>query len=542
MELHRSLSPGDYAAPWRHVRPCVTAFVRRRRFRSGGLGNARFTPDGQTIVYGAAWEGGKLGLYSVRPESPESRAFDIEGDILAVSSSGQMAIWLDPSPLFGTLALLPFAGGVPRPAVEQVPYASADWSPDGRELAIVRFADGQTRLEFPIGKRLHEGPDINAPRLSPHGDAIAFFQRGKTGSVMFIPSSGGGAKAVASGFELPGGAPCWTPDGREIWFTGTPERGKPSGLHAADLTGKLRLVAQMPGDLELDDISRDGRVLFAHHTLITSMRAGTTVDSAERDLTWLDSSIPSDISADGRTILFTEMGEGGGRTASAYLRNFDGSPAVRLGAGQALALAPDGKSVLVGLPGPDRFMVLPTGTGEPKTIAPTGFETIDVAGWLPSGREFIFSGQEVGKKWRVYRVDAQGGKPRPISPEGVRVPFFMTGPVSPDGRWFFGARGPGKWFRFPVEGGEALPIAGLEPGDYPIRWASDRSLWVRRLGTGDVWRLDVQSGKKTPPSIKFKTPEATWAVLRAVMTADGRSYAYASRRAHSILYIVDGLR
>jgi serine/threonine protein kinase len=516
---------------------------RRLTFRSGGLQNARFAPDG-TIVYGATWAGESPGLYAVRPESPESRSFEIKNaDILAVSSTGEMAVLLNQNPISGTLARVPFAGGVPRPAVEDVPYASADWSPDGKQLAIVRYTEGKSRLEFPIGKVLHEGPLINAPRFNPRGDTIAFFERDKGGSVMVIRSSGEGVKTIAKGFELPGGAPCWTPDGKEVWFTGSSEPGKPSGLLAADLDGKMRLVAQMPGELELDDISRDGRVLLAHHTLINSMRAFTAGDSAERDLTWLDFSVPSDISPDGKTILFTELGEGGGKTARVYLRNVDGSPAVRLGEGQALALSPDGKSVLVSVPeAADRFVLLPTGTGEPKTIALSGFDALDVAAWLPDGKEIIFVGREAGKKWRVYRLEAQGGKPRAISPEGVRIPNFMTGPVSPDGRFFFGARGPGKWFRFPMEGGEALPIAGLERGDFPIRWTSDRSFWVTRYASGDIWRLDPVNGRKTMSGNKLKADFGNLAALRVVMTPDGRSYAYAARRAHSILYVVEGLK
>jgi Tol biopolymer transport system component len=370
---------------------------------------------------------------------------------------------------------------------------------------------------------------------------IAFYQRGKTGSVMVIGSSGKDVRAIANGFDLPGGAPCWTPDGKEVWFTGTPEPGKPTGLYAADLAGRVRLVARMPGELELDDISSDGRVLLAYHTLINSMRGVSAEDSAERDLTWLDFSLPADISPDGKTVLFTEVGEGGGKTSSVYLRNIDGSPAVRLGDGQALALSPDGKSVLISFPGAaDRFVLLPTGTGEPKTILLSGFEAIDVAAWLPDGKEFVFGGQEVGRRGQVYRLDTQGGKPRAISPEGVRIPFFMTGPVSPDGRWFFAARGTGKWFRFPMEGGEARPIQGLERGDFPIRWASDRSFWVHRIGSADVWRLDAETGRKTPSGNKLKAEFG--AFLRVVMTPDGRAYAYSARRAHSILYIVEGLR
>ncbi|HMA18109.1 MAG TPA: hypothetical protein VKS03_06695, partial [Thermoanaerobaculia bacterium] len=322
-----------------------------------------------------------------------------------------------------------------------------------------------------------------------------------------------------------------------------PEQGKPSGLHAASLDGKIRLVAQMPGELELDDISRDGRALLAHHTLINSMRAWATGDSAERDVTWLDFSVPSDISPDGRTILFSELGEGGGKTSAVYLRNIDGAPAVRLGEGQGLALSPDGKSVLVRFPGAaDRFVLLPTGTGEPKTIPLPGFQAIDVAAWLPDGKSFIFGGQETGKGWRVYRLDAQGGKPRAISPEGIRIPYFMSGPLTSDGRFFFGARAPGKFFRFPVEGGEARPVAGLERGEFPIRWTSDGALWVRKLGEGEIWRLDPETGRRAGAPVRLRADFGHQTAMHIVMTPDGRSYVYSTQRAHSILYVVEGLR
>jgi hypothetical protein len=199
--------------------------------------------------------------------------------------------------------------------------------------------------------------------------------------------------------------------------------------------------------------------------------------------------------------------------------------------------------VLVSFPGAaDRFVLLPTGVGEPKSIALSGFEAIDVAAWLPDGKEFIFGGRESGRNWRVYRLDTQGGKPRAISPEGVRIPFFMTGPVSSDGRFFFGARAAGKWFRFPIEGGEARPIAGLEQGDFPIRWTSEGAFWVRRIGSGDVSRLDPETGRKTRSANKLKADFGNLSSMRMVMTPDGRSYVYSGQRAHSVLYVVEGLK
>src|SRR5262249_27312932 len=92
---------------------------KRLTFRQGGIRNARFAPDGQTIFYGAHFFGdpGDSLLYSVRPESPESRVYEYKGgDIIAVSGSGELAILLEEGPTGGTLARVSMSGRVP-PAI-----------------------------------------------------------------------------------------------------------------------------------------------------------------------------------------------------------------------------------------------------------------------------------------------------------------------------------------------------------------------------------------------------------------------------------------
>ena len=42
-------------------------------FRRGLIQNARFSPDGQTIIYAAAWEGAPIRLFETRPSGPESK-------------------------------------------------------------------------------------------------------------------------------------------------------------------------------------------------------------------------------------------------------------------------------------------------------------------------------------------------------------------------------------------------------------------------------------------------------------------------------------
>ena len=67
-------------------------------------------------------------------------------------------------------------GGVGRDLLEHV--QSADWSPDGTQLAVSRKVDGKVRLEYPIGKKIYETETpISDVRISRDGAWIAFFER-----------------------------------------------------------------------------------------------------------------------------------------------------------------------------------------------------------------------------------------------------------------------------------------------------------------------------------------------------------------------------
>jgi hypothetical protein len=127
-------------------------------------------------------------------------------------------------------------------------------------------------------------------------------------------------------------------------------------------------VTRSPGDLELDDISRDGRVLAAHHTTVNILAGIGAGELKKHDLSWLDGSTPVDLSPDGKTVVLTEAGEGRGSAPAVYLRGTHDSPAVRLGEGVGLALSPDGRWVLASAaPGegkPEQLVLLPTGPGE----------------------------------------------------------------------------------------------------------------------------------------------------------------------------------
>ena len=516
-------------------------------FRRGAINNARFSPDGQTVFYGAQWSGEKQRLYGVRPGSPESWAVDMGGgswDILGVSPSGDLAVRTDAREM---LARVPIAGGIPRDVVAGVPYASADWAPDGKSLAIVRQAGDRNRLEYPIGTVLLESTDgLALPRISARGDRISY-ARGigweVTLNVMELP--GKQTRKISGGWSDVSGVPCWSPDGREIWFAGQ-RPGEGHAIHAVDLSGKVRLVTRAPGQLELYDISRDGRLLAAQHTNIWVLMGRMAGEDRDRDLSWLDMSRPVDLSTDGKTLLIYESGEGAGPSPAVYLRKTDGSAAVRLGEGRPMALSPDGSLVLASLEPPGavpHLILLPTGSGEARTLPNDRFAGFGTAQWLPDGRSFVFFAEEKGHLVRLYRMDVQSGKVQPISPEGFNPQFSGSRSLSPDGRSIIGSSA-GKASILPIDGGDPRPIAGLNPGDRPIGWTADgRLLYVVRYGESPlkVWLVDPVSAQRR----LFKevvSAEPTESIPRFLITPDGQSYVYGFTRTFSNLYVIEGLR
>ena len=519
-------------------------------YRRGILRMARFAPDGRTIVYSASWEGKPAEVFAARPESPESRPLGFVGtEILAISSQGEMALLLKSRQIkswihSGTLARVPMAGGAPREVLEDVQWA--DWSPDGSSLAVVREVSGRSRIEYPIGKVLYEtGGWISHPRVSPKGDQVAFLDHsieGDDGGSVLVVGPNGGKKALSTGWLTIQGL-AWAPKGDEVWFTATVE-GIDRALYAVSLDGKQRLVSRVPGELTLQDIRADGAVLVTRGNTRRRIMSSVAGPSKEQDLAWFDWSYPVSLSADGKWMLFYEAGEGGGLSYTAYIRATDGSPAVRLGEGEALALSPDEKWVLTTRnDAPTQLFLLPTKAGEAKPLVHG--ETSHVsARWIADGGRFVFSGNDPTQGVRLYVQDVAGeAKPRAITPEGTNALAFG---VSPDGKVVAAVGPDGKGYLYPVSSGDPQPIPGFRVGEEPIAWTPDgRSLYVDQPGElpASVYRLDVATGHRTlwkqfmptdPAGVEFIGP-----VVLPLNNAE--VYVYGVRQLLSDLYLVDGL-
>jgi Tol biopolymer transport system component len=530
---------------------------RQLTFRRGPIWFARFGADGKTVLYSASWNGRPTEIFVSSPDGLESRPFGLAGaDLAAISSRGDLAVLLGShtakdSFVFthsGTLARTSATGGgAPRQILEEVEFA--DWSADGRELAVARFSGDRGRLEYPIGKTLYETRGwIGNPRISRSGDRIAFVDHptlGDDGGLVAVVDRAGKKTALTSLFASARGL-AWSPDGSEIWFTAA-EVGGNRSLYGVSISGRRRLVSRVTGSVTIQDTSADGKTLMLHDQETFGLAVVAPGEASVRDLSWLDWSLGGDLSPDGKTILFSETGEGGGPGYSAYIRGTDGSPAVRLGEGAAASLSPDGRWALTILhPTTDAQLVLyPTGAGQPKQVPMPGLKVVSAA-FLPDSRNALVEAAQQGRGPRIYAVDLEGGKLRPLTPEGWQE-VFGSPSIDREGKRFV-AQGPDKkQYVCTIGGGEPVPIPGLGPNDPVVGWTSDpRFVYVQRsIGSvpARVERLDLTTGKAVSWKELMPADAAgVTTVFVGTILPDGSAYAYSYGRWLSELYLVEGLK
>ena len=523
-------------------------------FRKGTVLSARFAPDSRTVLYSAAWSGKDPELFSTRQDSIESRPVGLsQVDLLGISSKGEIAISLQPTPLtgfFGTLGTLgrtPLTGGTaPREVLENVEWS--DWSPDGSNLLVVRTVGTENRIEYPVGKVVYKMAVpawISHPRISRDGTRIAFckhLQRGDDrGSITIIDSDGGGtARSFGDFASLYGLA--WSPKDDEVWFTADPAVTTIARrLMAVTLSGNFRLLAAAPGDLTLHDVSPDGTAVITIDDRERKIFFADSKDTQEKEMTWLDRAVLVALSSDGKQVLFHEGGKGGGSLGTIFLRKTDGSAAVRLGEGYGQSLSPDQKWVLATTPtNPPRHLLIPTGAGEVTELKLAGIENVLPQGFAADGRRIVIIANEPGHQARDYLFDTTTGKLQPLTPEGVR------GPVTPDGK-FLAVRGNGPNQQL-ISVDSGLPvreIKGLQDKDRPIQITADgNNIFVANYNglSANIYRIHLDSGERQPvKTLEMRDPTGGFGVIRVLTTPDGQYFAYGTLRQLSELYLLQGL-
>ena len=503
--------------PWR---PCSAAFgagmlVQKRfaktlppsyqqiTFGSGTIRAARFAPDGQTIVYSAAWDGDPLKLFLKHPSSPDSLPLELpSANLLAISPSGEMAIAVDcrsnhPGVCAGTLARAALTGGAPRDVAEGV--QDADWARTARPSWSCATSAASRASSFRWARSSTRRPGTSAtrafrPRETGSPSSTTRFPLDDAGTVAVIDLAG--KKTTLTGKWASEGGLAWSPSGDEVWFTAT-EAGANRSLYAVTLAGKLRVVTRVPGGLKLHDVARNGRVLLTRESPRVGILGVLQGDDRERDMSFLDYSFAADLSPDCAHAALRRGGGGGRRQLHglrAQVRPLAGRAPRRGQRDGHLA----GRQVgPLDAAGPE-FPLHPAadrdrraqGAGHRRSQPRAGRDVV------PGQQADRLRGKRAGPRPAALRAGHRRGSPADLAGRDLAaLPGFA---VSPDGK-LVAAIGPDqKGAALPRRRRGAAADRGVEDGEFPLRFSSDgRSLYVWKRGDvpARITRVDLATGR-----------------------------------------------
>jgi dipeptidyl aminopeptidase/acylaminoacyl peptidase len=530
-------------------RPAAEVTYEAKTFDRLPVMNARFMPDGQTIVYSAAARGYVPEIYVISPTAEAPQRLDVPGGhVLAVSRRGELALIVNARYLAqrlyaGTLARMTI-GSAPRAVLEQV--READWGPDGESMAIVHdLGDGRDRLEYPVGNTRHEATGyLSDPRVSPDGTHVAFIAHpwrfDDRGAVMVVGTDGAARALTTELWSVEGLA--WMPDGRTIVFSASANGGgqmQPMAV-PADGGSPHRVVLTAPARLIVHDVAPDGRWLTVREDLTFGVRARVPGTDGERDLSWLGSSGARSLSADGRQLLMVDVGQRSGPGYGVVLRATDGSQPMRLGAGSAQRLSPDGQWAAAIVASPPEVVLYPTGAGAPRRLGGGRFDPVSSVEWFPDNQHLLVCGTETARLPRCYRTDLAGTTFTPVTDEGVGAA------LAPDGATLLLAKQDGTVHVASLGQPGSRSIASLQAADHVVGWSRDSTAVYVQRGIEvpvRIERVDLASGHRT--LAKTLAPEGVAdpaSVSVADWIDDGRAYAYNYTSVPSVLFVVTGVR
>jgi eukaryotic-like serine/threonine-protein kinase len=534
-------------------KPAEPPKFTRVLFERARVMQARFAQEGKTVVFSGSLGGSPLDTYIIRDDYPESAPAGFHGAVmLAVSHTDELALLVNAAPavhteFVGTLATVSLGGGAPREILENV--SEADWSPDGSEMAVLMGdpVARTMRMEYPIGKVVvpESAHWLSGMRISPDGKAVAYFHHPENdddrGEVMLVDRNGKQTELSAGWESLEGLA--WAPSGKEVWFSAATS-GEEYCIRAVTLSGKTRTVYCGTSATTILDALPNGKSLISSSDTRTSMELVLHGQIEGKDLSWLDNVYNPRLSHDGTIISFTDQSSRGGNDYTVYVRKTDGSPAVKIAAGEfASDMNPDGKSVLLFRADDpqQRAQIVPVGPGQPTILHWDGMIP-NWGTWFPDGQHILFTGSSnTDPAQHAYVTDRSGAPPKFASTYPLGWPT-----ASPDGRSIIVKKG-GKYAVQVIGEPEAREIPGLGEDEFVMAWSDDpRVIYVMSFKglTRQIDKLNLDTGKRQLWQVW--TPKDPSGVLQptvpTAITPDGSKMMFTQRRQLSTLYRSENLK
>jgi eukaryotic-like serine/threonine-protein kinase len=527
---------------------------RRLTYRQGVVWRALIVPNSDNILYTASWQGMPARTFLTIPTSfGTDRSLESETQLpMAYSGDGsQVLVLLGRSRAAinarGTLAWWPALGGKPRPILQNAGWA--DWSESARLLAVVRDTGAERVLDIRRANGALErsvfrtSGGLSYVRFSPDGKSIAFIHHPSryddAGEVRIAETRRAASRALTPRFQHCVGLD-WNERSGEIWFTASRANVTSGLLWKVSPGGRLRPIQSFPDFFTLQDVSASGA-----RCLLVSSAGGVAMfvrrsGGLPKDLTWLGSSLITDISPDGGSLLFEDSGAGE-TSLGTWMRPVDGGDAVRLGTAALGRFSPDGRSIIAlthPLSGPQQLVLIPVGPGTPRQL--TSSQASHSTPSFGGPNTILFVRSEAGRS-EVWRMAMDGTGVRSLGAEGCDMPS-----ASPSGESFLcrGGETKGALYVFPMNGGKGRKLYELPQGT-PINYA-------RWSGSGEqvftvtrdlrLITIEASTGRVlASESLNLGDAVGSDALIGAALSADATIQAYSFDRFSSGLYLADGL-
>ena len=491
---------------------------------------ARFGADGRTVLWSLRREG-KWHVMSSEIATPSMLDLQLEGRLLDVAKSGELALRTAEEGDGGTLVRVRPGAGSPRAVADHVKEAA--WGTDDNSFAIVHDVSGPT-LEYPVGTTVlhHPHGGFSLVRVARESGRIALCETDAPpdlhGHVLIVDH--GTVVATSATYPSIEGL-AWSADGREVWFS------TDRTVRAIDLAGHERILLRGLLRAELRDVDANGHILLAP----TEVRAHTFAgphDQPPHEVSWFDSSNVFALSADGKSMAFLENTEAqqDADGYAAYVRIGEAKP-VEIGHARALTLLPDASAVIA-ITSPTGLVRVPIGAGTPTNLPRGKLAKLDVSdhpamSW--DGRHVVVHGAEAGDQpMRLWLVDLAGGDPVPVGPPEVRVGLH---PISADATQIAIAN--------PAGGIRVLSLTGApdkligKGEEEPVGFSTDGALFVMSLHRlpRTIERYDLASDARTP--WQTIAPEGKPKLVHVALDGDGHTVSWSLVTELSDLYVVE---